>query len=185
MSWIETIDETEASGELREVYDRIAGERGKVSNIMRIQSLNPEAMQAHLDLYQAVVYGDNGLSREERELLATAVSVTNGCEYCTNHHGVALNAYWDDEQRLERFTDDLEAVELSARRRALVDYAVDLTERPGAVEADDLEGLREVGVDDEEILAAALTIGYFNFVNRLAQGLGVAFSEEEMTGYEY
>ena len=49
MSWIQTIDESEASGTLRKVYDRISDERGKVSNIMRIQSLNPAAMEAHLE----------------------------------------------------------------------------------------------------------------------------------------
>lgn len=185
MSWIETIDPADADGELQEVYDRIAGERGKVANIMRIQSLNPEAMEAHLDLYKAVVYGDNGLSREERELVATAVSVTNGCEYCTNHHGVALNKYWRDEDRLERFVEDLEAVDLGLRKRALVEYAVKLTEEPEAVGRDDVDRVREAGCDDEEVLALSLVVGYFNFVNRLAEGLGVAFSAEEMTGYEY
>lgn len=185
MSWIETIDETEASGALKEIYDRIAGERGKVSNIMRVQSLNPEAMRAHLELYQEVVYGRNGLSREERELIATAVSVRNGCEYCTNHHAVALNAYWEDDERIDRLVDDLESVDLSVRERALVDYAVKLTDAPDAVEPDDVDKLREAGVDDEQILAAALIIGYFNFVNRLAEGLGVAFSAEEMSGYDY
>ncbi|MFB6375889.1 MAG: peroxidase-related enzyme [Bradymonadaceae bacterium] len=185
MSWIETIDETEASGALREVYDRIAGDRGKVSNIMRVQSLNPEAMEAHLELYKTIVYGNNGLSREDRELVATAVSVTNGCEYCTNHHAVALNAYWNDDERIDRLVDDLGAVDLTDRQRAMVDYAVELTDAPEAVDSGDIERLREAGVDDEQILAVALVVGYFNFVNRLAEGLGVAFSAEEMTGYEY
>ena len=185
MSWIEMIDETEADGALREVYDRIAGERGKVSNIMRCQSLNPEAMEAHLELYKTIVYGDNGLSREERELVATAVSVINGCEYCTNHHAVALGKYWGDEERLDRFVENLEAVDLSDRKRAMVDYAVDLTEAPEEVDAGDIEQLRETGLDDEEILAVAMVVGYFNFVNRLAEGLGVAFSQAEMTGYDY
>lgn len=185
MSWIETIDESEASGALREVYERIAGERGKVSNIMRIQSLNPEAMRAHLDLYQAVVYGNNGLSREERELVATAVSVTNDCAYCTNHHAVALNAFWNDDERIDNLLDDLDSVELSPRKRGLIEYAVKLTESPKAVARTDIENLRDLGFDDEQILAAALVTGYFNFVNRLAEGLGAAFSSEEMTGYEY
>jgi uncharacterized peroxidase-related enzyme len=185
MSWIQTIDETEADGALREVYERIAGDRGKVSNIMRCQSLNPEAMKAHLELYETIVYGDNGLSREERELVATAVSVTNGCEYCTNHHAVALGKYWRDDERLDRFVEDLQAVDLSDRKRAMVDYATDLTEAPDEVDRDDVERLRDTGLDDEEILAAALVVGYFNFVNRLAEGLGVAFTQAEMTGYDY
>ncbi len=185
MSWIQTIDESEASGALRKVYDRISDERGKVSNIMRIQSLNPEAMEAHLELYKTVVYGDNGLSRKERELVATAVSVVNGCEYCTNHHAVALGKYWRDDERLGRFVEDLRSVELPPRKRALVDYAEALTEAPDEVGPDSVDRLREAGLDDEQILATALVVGYFNFVNRLAEGLGVAFSQAEMTGYDY
>lgn len=76
MPWIKTISENEAEGTLREVYDRIAGARGQASNIMRVQSLHPEAMAAHLDLYMAVMFGRSGLRRGESIVLpALAASV--------------------------------------------------------------------------------------------------------------
>lgn len=185
MSWIDIIAPDDAEGSLADVYDEIAGRRGKVANIMRVHSLNPEAMQTHMSLYQCVMFDRCGLSREERELIATAVSATNGCDYCKHHHAVALDAYWNDAERVESFMDDWRSVDLSSRERAMVEYAVELTENPEEMHKDHVDALRDEGFSDEEVLAVALVAGYFNFVNRIAQGLGVEFSEEEMRGYEY
>ena len=78
MAWIETVHEDAAEGDLKSVYDSIEAARGRLSNIMRVHSLNPEAMRTHMDLYLAVMFGRSGLKRDERELLATVVSATNG-----------------------------------------------------------------------------------------------------------
>ena len=185
MSWIEIIDEHEATGELATIYNDIAGERGKVSNIMRVHSLLPETMSSHMDLYLDVMFSRSGLSREECEMIATVVSTKNECPYCINHHAVALNAYWRDEERLEAFIEEWRSLDLSDRRTAMLEYASKLTESPGSVAEEDLEPLRNAGLDDENILNLNLVVSYFNFVNRIAQGLGVEFSETEMQGYEY
>jgi uncharacterized peroxidase-related enzyme len=185
MSWIEVILEADAHGKLAQIYESISGARGKVSNIMRVHSLKPKAMQAHMKLYLSVMFGRSGLSREEREIIATVVSAANECPYCKHHHAVALDAYWEDMARVERFMDDWRSVELSERETALVEYAVKLTREPGQVEERDVGRLRDCGLDDEEVLATNLVTSYFNFVNRIAQGLGVRFSEEEMSGYKY
>lgn len=186
MSWIDIIDEDDAEDQLEQLYSRIAGERGKVSNIMRSQSLNPEAMEAHLDLYLAVMFDDSGLSREEREIIAVAVSATNDCEYCIEHHARALMAYWNDRERIDQFVESPVLFEdLDERQRALVDYALQITERPSRNTEEAVAGLREIGLEDDEILAANLAASYFNFVNRIALGLGVELTEEDATGYEY
>ncbi|MFO8133128.1 MAG: peroxidase-related enzyme [Thermoplasmatota archaeon] len=185
MSWIETIDDEDATGELKESYDRARDRRGKLSNIMRVQSLNPEALQAHLDLYMSVMFGPSGLSRMERELIALAVSAANGCPYCVRHHAEALQHYWDDEGRVQRFVDDPAAVDLSERRRCMVEYARALTLQPSEICEDAVTRMREQGLSDEDILTVNLVVSYFNFVNRIALGLGVEFTEEEASGYRY
>ena len=48
----------------------------------------------------------------------------------------------------------------------------------------DLGDLRAVGLKDQDILDITLIVGYFNFVNRIALGLGVEYSEEEVVGYK-
>lgn len=95
MPWITVVDENDAEGELKHVYDdEIAGARGKVSNIMRVQSLNPASMRAHIDLYVTVMFRNSSLSRPDCELLAAVVSSLNACDYCVSHHAEALRAYW-------------------------------------------------------------------------------------------
>lgn len=62
---------------------------------------------------------------------------------------------------------------LSVRERALVAYADLLTLRPFDVRAKHVVALREAGCDDRTIHDACAVIGYFAFVNRIADGLGV------------
>ncbi len=81
MSWIRRIDEPEAEGKLRRLYERIAGARGDVANILKVQSLHPEGLEAHFELYCTLMFGPSPLSRVQREMLATAVSLWNGCHY--------------------------------------------------------------------------------------------------------
>jgi len=74
---------------------------------------------------------------------------------------------------VEALARDPALAPLDARARALVDYALKLTLRPSAVEPDDLRPLREAGVGDAGLHDAAAVTAYFNFVNRIALGLGV------------
>lgn len=184
MSWIRAIDEEAAGGRLAEIYDRLIRERGKVANILKVHSLNPTAMDAHLTLYMSVMFGKSGLSGLEREALAVAVSRANECEYCVHHHAEALRSYEKDERVVRRIMEgDYQG--LPARLVALLSHATALTLTPGAASEADVDGLRGAGLDDGEILDMTLVVGYFNFVNRIALGLGVQYSEAEMRGYRY
>ncbi len=81
MAWIKMIEEKEATGALKDEYARAIGRAGKVFNILKVQSLNPEALHASMDLYLTTMHGPSGLSRAERELLAVVVSWANNCFY--------------------------------------------------------------------------------------------------------
>lgn len=81
MSWIKVIDEGEAEGPLREAYAAVRGARGQVANILKIHSVSPGAMSAHLGLYRRLMFGPSELTRAERETLAVAVSAINACHY--------------------------------------------------------------------------------------------------------
>jgi uncharacterized peroxidase-related enzyme len=75
------IDEGEATGALKAEYEAAIGRAGKVFNIVKAMSLNPETLHASMDLYRAVMLGPSELSRAERELLAVVVSRANDCHY--------------------------------------------------------------------------------------------------------
>ena len=81
MSWIKTIPPADATGDLKIEYGKAIERAGKVFNILKVQSLNPESLRASMHLYLATMYGCSGLSRAEREMLATVVSWANQCFY--------------------------------------------------------------------------------------------------------
>lgn len=184
MSWIEEIEVSEAEGKLAATYAALIKQRGKVSNILKVHSLNPDAMGDHLDFYMTIMFGKSGLSRAEREAIAVVVSASNECAYCVSHHEAALRRYIKDDTTISLLTsaDGLERLE--PRLSDIVRHAEKLTTAPGAMTETDLGELRSAGLSDKDILDLTLIVGYFNFVNRVALGLGVAFSEEELSGYK-
>lgn len=185
MAWIRVIDEKDADEKLKAAYGKIKGARGKVANILKIHSLKPETMLAHEELYLTLLFRNSGLSREEREIIATVVSAANDCEYCIRHHAEALNHYWNDQDRIDSLIRDPSTANLTAREQAIVLYAAKLTQYAGDMQEQDIDALRQTGLSDGDILSINLIASYFNFVNRIALGLGVEFSEEEVKGYNY
>lgn len=81
MPWIKVIEPEDATGELKQEYDEAVQRAGKVFNILKVQSLNPDALRASMQMYRATMYAPSGLSRAEREMLATVVSWANHCFY--------------------------------------------------------------------------------------------------------
>jgi uncharacterized peroxidase-related enzyme len=184
MAYITTIPPEAAEGELKALYTELSRSRGKIANILQVHSLRPSALRAHMTLYMDLMFAPGGLSRRERELIAVVVSRANECGYCIAHHAEALARYVSDPTLLEAVSRGDDAAGLTDRERALSNYARGLTLRPGAATRDDVDALRAEGLDDSEILLANLIVAYFNFVNRIALGLGTETSNEEVSGYD-
>jgi uncharacterized peroxidase-related enzyme len=81
MAYIKTIEPDEAQGPLKDEYEAAIARAGRVYQVLRIQSLNPETLHRSIALYLAAMRGPSGLSRDEREMLATVVSRANDCFY--------------------------------------------------------------------------------------------------------
>jgi uncharacterized peroxidase-related enzyme len=88
-AWIRNVEEADAQGELKQVYDEIKIKRGSVSDVMKAQSLDPKSIKLHLDLYLHLMFGKSTLTRLEREMVAVVVSHLNNCNYCVTHHNEA------------------------------------------------------------------------------------------------
>ena len=81
MPHLDLIDPDDASGLVAEEYAAAVERAGKIFNIVRSMSLSPESLRASMGLYKTIMFGPSGLTRQERELLATVVSATNECYY--------------------------------------------------------------------------------------------------------
>jgi len=89
------------------------------------------------------------------------------------HHGAGLRRLIKDDELVAQLKTDYRQAKDSAAEMAMLDYAHRLTVTPSAVTRADIDKLREVGFSDGGILDICQIAGYFNFVNRLADGLGV------------
>jgi alkylhydroperoxidase family enzyme len=81
MAWIRQVPDHEAGGILKAHYDAAIRRAGKVWGIVRLMSPNPAVLEASMNLYRAIMFGESPLSRAQREMLAVVVSRVNGCHY--------------------------------------------------------------------------------------------------------
>lgn len=186
MARIKVIQHDEAEGRLKQIYNNIIKKRGKLAEVHKIQSLRPESIIHHMDLYLEVMFTKSDLSRAEREMMAVVVSLSNGCEYCRLHHAEALNHYWRNEEKLSLLITDFSMAGLSSKEFNLCEFARDLTLKPDSFnEERSVQKLKDKGFTDSAILDATLVVSYFNFVNRIVLAMGVESDKEELTGYNF
>ncbi len=81
MAWIKMIEPGDSKGQLKREYQVAVRRAWKGFNILKVQSLNPSLLHASIEMYRATMFGPSGLSRAEREMLATIVSWANDCFY--------------------------------------------------------------------------------------------------------
>jgi uncharacterized peroxidase-related enzyme len=97
------------------------------------------------------------------------------------HHRRGLRRLLKDDALAARVEADWMTAGLDARRTAMLAYAAKLTRTPGTMARTDVEALRDAGFADADVLAIAEVVGYYAYVNRIADGLGV---EPEPEGAE-
>jgi len=92
-------------------------------------------------------------------------------------HGGFLRQHSDDPELASHIMHDYTQADLDDQTRGMLDFAVNLTKNPSGNKKADIERLRSLGLDDQQILCTALITRSFNFMTRLADGLGVEVQE--------
>jgi uncharacterized peroxidase-related enzyme len=188
-AWINMISDEDASKELREVLDLARTPHGTVDNVMRVHSLRPNTMKGHVTLYRAALHDDaNTIPMWFQETVSSYVSILNDCAYSLENHWKNAAHLIDDAKKSDAIEkalwskmpqDVFDGVELEMLR-----YAEKLTLRPNSMVQEDVLALKAVGAEDGEILELNQIIGYFNYVNRLLNGLGVTTSGDTVGFYK-
>lgn len=173
MSYINVISEDTATPDLRKLYERYKAPWGGVDNILKIHGLLPDTLPPHVDLYRTLMFGKGPLTRQQREMIAVVVSKTNRCSYCVHHHGDSLYRLTKNKPLVNQLKSDYRHARLDKRVKTMLDFATQLTVKPDADFSRVVSMLVQVGFSDSEILHITLIVAYFNFVNRIANGLGV------------
>lgn len=145
---------------------------GLVPNVLRAYAFRPDRLRRFIDSYNAIMLDENSpLSKLDREMIAVVVSSCNRCFYCLVAHGQAVRALSGDPELGEAIALNYRAAPLDARRRAMLDYAWKLTERPNDMTEADGRSLFAAGFDEAGVWDIVETASFFNYTNRMAHGL--------------
>lgn len=149
----------------------------------RILASYNEAGYERAGAYMSPIFLDpeyGALTMAEREFIGVVVSSINACPTCLIIHGHKLGELIGDHGRARRIAINYRAVELTVQERAIADYCVKLTERPGRMEAADVQALRDAGLSDEKIYYVIETASVFNLTNRMTSGYGMRPDDDFM-----
>ena len=158
-----TLDE-----DLQAIWRKCVDKLGFVPNVFSAYSLKPQRLRNFMAMYNELMLSPSNLSKLEREMVAVVVSSANRCYYCLVAHGAAVRQMSGDPELGEMMALNYRAAKLDARQRAMLDFAWKMTTTPYLVDDADRDGLRAVGLTEEDLFDLAETVAFFNLSNRMA-----------------
>ena len=141
---------------------------GFIPNVLAAFAKFPKQFEGFTKLYNALMLGESGLTKLEREMIAVTVSSENHCFYCLVAHGSAVRELSNDPQLGERIAANFKSAELPKKQEELLNFTKKLTKDPSEISENDRKKLRDVGYTDRDIWDISAIVGLFNMTNRLA-----------------
>ncbi len=172
LCWLHLPPADEAPDEVKELWAKPLEKLGFVPNVLRVYAIRPRHLQLWNEFYDELMRGESGLTKAQREMIAVVVSTTNRCHYCVVSHSAALRKLTGDPLFVEQLATNHAYARVDPKERAMLDFAVKVTERSSTCTEADVDALREAGWTDEDVMDIAEVTAMFNFTNRLASGLG-------------
>ena len=165
--------------ERQKKYLEVCDEKlGFVPNVLAAYAWHREKFAGFSTMYNELMLGDSGLSKLEREMIALTVSSANHCYYCLTAHGAAVRGLSRDPMLGEQLVMNYRAARLSAKQRAMLDFAWKLTTQPIEVDEPDREALRKAGWTDRDIWDIASVAAFFNMTNRMSAATDMRPNDE-------
>jgi uncharacterized peroxidase-related enzyme len=160
-------DREDLPDDVRERIDEETETAGFTPNVFSAFAYRPSHFRAFFAYHDALIE-ETSLEREEVEMIVVAVSGINDCLYCVVAHGAMLRIFADAPRLADQLATNHRTADLSTAHRAMLDFAVDLTDAPGEIDDSDVERLREVGFSMAEIWDIGSVVALFNLSNRMA-----------------
>ena len=165
------LPEAELDLELRDYFRNCEEKLGFIPNVLKAYAFDNKKLKAFIDLSDDLMLGESGLSRLEREMIAVAVSAVNHCHYCLTAHGAAVRYRSKDPMLGDTVEHNYRVAAITPKQKAMLDFAVKLTEASDKIEDADRDLLRQLGFSDRDIWDIAAVAAFFNMSNRLASAV--------------
>ena len=168
MAFIHTTPIDEATGDVREMYDRQRKSCGFVPNYAKVFSHRPEVMRRWAGLLSGIT---RHLEPRRFELVTLAAAQALRSSYCSLAHGKALTAFFSEEE-VQAIAADADLAPLSPAETAMMRLARKVARDATAVTAGEVAELQALGFADEEIFDIVATAAARSFFTKLLDGLG-------------
>lgn len=173
-AWLDVVIISQASAEQIAILEE-SHPKAKESDYYLFLAHQPEILRQRSAAFNAIMYAPGGMPRAERELSTAVVSRINGCVYCASVHAQRFEQLAKRNDSIKQVFTDPRTAGTTDREKAIVQFSILLTETPDAVSHSDIQTLKEVGLNEAEILDLIHSVAIFAWANRLMLNLGESF----------
>lgn len=154
-----------------DIRDRILAvqeKSGFVPNVFLTLAHRPDEFRAFFAYHNALMDKPGNLSKAEREMIVVATSNLNQCQYCVVAHGAILRIRAKNPLIADQVAVNYRKADITPRQKAMIDFAVKVSQRAQEVGEDDLQALKSHGFTEEDAWDIAAISAFFGMSNRLA-----------------
>ncbi len=151
---------------------------GFVPNIFLALAYKPDEFRAFFAYHDALMDRESGLSKGEKEMIVVATSALNRCIYCVVAHGAILRIREKNPRISEQLASNHRKSTITPRQRAMLDYAVKVSQESHKVEEVDHKALAQAGFSQDDVWEIGAIAAFFAMSNRLANMASIAPNAE-------
>jgi uncharacterized peroxidase-related enzyme len=159
---------SELPEDIRSRIAKVQEKAGFVPNVFVTLAHRPDEFRAFFDYHDALMLRQGGLSKAEKEMIVVATSSANHCLYCIVAHGAILRAYAKRPLLADQVAGNYLKADLSARERAILDFAMKIATESHRVDVTDFGPLHAHGLSDEDVWDVGAIAAFFALSNRMA-----------------
>lgn len=168
----------ELPDDIRDTIIKVQEKTGFVPSVFLVLAHRPAEFRAFFALHDALMLRDSNLSKAEKEMIVVTVSGGNECHYCVIAHGAILRIVAKNAVLADQLAINYRKADITPRQRAMLDFAVKISEASATVGDEDFEILRGYGFDDEDIWDIGGISAFFCLSNRMANLTSMRPNEE-------
>ncbi|MEQ9335485.1 peroxidase-related enzyme [Thalassobaculum sp.] len=154
--------------DIRERILAVQEKAGFIPNVFLVMAHRPEEFRAFFAYHDALMDRPGNLTKAEREMIVVATSNLNQCQYCVIAHGAILRVRAKNPLIADQVAVNYRKADITGRQKAMLDYAVKVSQAAHTVGDDDLATLAAHGFSEEDAWDIAAIAAFFALSNRLA-----------------
>lgn len=154
--------------DIRDRILKVQEKSGFIPNVFLTLAHRPDEFRAFFDYHDALMEKESNLTKAEREMIVVATSNLNQCQYCVVAHGAILRIREKNPLIADQVAVNYRKADISDRQKAMLDFAIKVSQSAYAVNEEDFATLRAHGFTDEDAWDIAGISAFFGLSNRMA-----------------